>query len=172
VGRPPRLGTFGDGKVLRVASFRGSFSRSIDQKGRLALSKQFRRITGVKEKGAQQPFLVLTKGLNDCIWGYTEDEWPKLEARLRAKQFQDQKSRNFVLEMMRHVEDVGIDSLGRILIPQSHLEMAGLAKGQEVLALGMLDHLELWNPERYERHIVASQEDSSYEEKSTELFRN
>ena len=81
------------------------------------MSKQFRRVTRVKEKGVSQPFLVLTKGLNDCVWGFTEDEWPKLEARLRAHQFQDQKSRNFVLEMMRHVEDVGIDSLGRILIP-------------------------------------------------------
>lgn len=129
-------------------------------------------MTGVKEKGGDQPFLVLTKGLNDCVWGFTEDEWPKLEARLRAHQLQDQESRNFVLEMMRHVEDVGIDSLGRILLPQSHLEIADLAKGKDVLVLGMLDHLELWNPERYEEHISKSQKTSSYEEKSKELFRN
>jgi len=157
--------------VQAVASFRGSFSRSIDQKGRLALSKQFRRVTGVKTEG-QEPFLVLTRGLNDCVWGFTEDEWPKLEARLRAHQLRDQTSRNFVLEMMRHVEDVGIDSVGRILIPQSHLEIAGLERGREVLVLGMLDHLELWNPDRYEKHITRSREDSSYEEKSTELFRD
>jgi transcriptional regulator MraZ len=153
-----------------VASFRGSFSRSIDQKGRLALSKQFRRVTGVKRNGGAQPFLVLTRGLNDCVWGFTEDEWPKLEARLRANQLRDQNSRSFVLEMMRHVEDVGIDSLGRILIPQSHLDIAGLARGKEVLVLGMLDHLELWNPERYEKHIESSNQDSTYEEKSRELF--
>ena len=126
----------------------------------------------MKEKGGAQPTLVLTRGLNNCIWGYTADEWPKLEAQLRANQFQDQKSRNFVLEMMRHVEDVGVDSLGRILVPQSHLEIAGLAKGEEVLGLGMLDHMELWNPARYEKHIKASREGSSYEEKSTELFGN
>lgn len=155
-----------------MASFRGSFSRSIDQKGRLALSKQFRRVTGTKQGGGEQPYLVLTRGLNDCVWGFTEDEWPKLEERLRTHQLQDQKSRNFVLEMMRHVEDVGIDAQGRILIPQSHLDIAGLEKGKEVLVLGMLDHLELWNPDRYEEHIEGSRKDSSYEEKSTELFRN
>jgi MraZ protein len=155
-----------------VASFRGSFTRSIDQKGRLALSRQFRRVTGVKEKGGDQPLLVLTKGLNDCVWGYTEDEWPKLESQLRNHQLRDQGSRDFVLEMMRHVEDVGIDSLGRVLIPQSHLEIAGLARGEEVLVLGMLDHLELWNPERYEKHLEHSRKSGSYEEKSKELFRN
>lgn len=155
-----------------MASFRGSFSRQVDSKSRLALSRQFKRVTGVRVKDGPKPFLVLTKGLNDCVWGYTEDEWPKLEQRLRDNQFQDQESRDFVLEMMRHVEDAGIDSLGRVLIPQSHLDIAGVEKGDEVLVLGMLDHLEIWNPQRYEDHIKRSREKASYEEKSKDLFRN
>jgi MraZ protein len=152
-----------------VASFRGSFRHNLDSKGRLALSKAFRKVTGVKTDG-QAPVLVLTKGLNDCIWGFTSDEWPTYERKLREKQFQGQESRDFVLEMMLHVEDVAIDAVGRILLPPAHLELAGLEKGKEVLVLGMIDHVEIWNPEAYDVHISRARKKSSYEEKAKELF--
>jgi len=153
-----------------VASFRGSFRHNLDAKGRLALSRSFRKVTGVKTDGVA-PELVLTKGLNECIWGFTADEWPVYEQRLREKQFQGQESRDFVLEMMLHVEDVAVDAAGRILIPPAHLELGGLEKGKEVLVLGMIDHIELWNPGTYEEHIAKARRESSYEEKAKELFR-
>lgn len=152
-----------------MASFRGSFRHNLDAKGRLALSKSFRKVTGVKTDGVA-PELVLTKGLNDCIWGFTADEWPTYEQKLREKQFQGQESRDFVLEMMLHVEDVSIDAVGRILLPPAHLELAQLEKGEEVLVLGMIDHIEIWKPEAYEQHIAAARRESSYEEKAKELF--
>lgn len=152
-----------------MASFRGSFRHNLDAKGRLALSKSFRKVTGVKTDGVA-PELVLTKGLNDCIWGFTSDEWPTYEQKLREKQFQGQESRDFVLEMMLHVEDVSIDAVGRILLPPAHLELAQLEKGEEVLVLGMIDHIEIWKPEAYEEHIAAARQESSYEEKAKELF--
>jgi MraZ protein len=142
----------------------------VDPKGRVSLASPIRRVTGVKQKDGAQPFLILTKGLNGCVWAFPEEEWDRLEAKLRAKQFQDQDSRDFVLEMMANVQDVPIDGAGRILLPQSHLDLAGLAPKQEVLVLGMFDHLELWNPEAYQRHI--GRKTSSYEDSSRELLRN
>ena len=153
-----------------MASFRGSFRHNLDAKGRLALSKAFRKVTGVKTDGIA-PELVLTKGLNECIWGFTSDEWPVYERRLREKQFQGQESRDFVLEMMLNVEDVAVDAAGRILIPPAHLDLGGLEKGKEVLVLGMIDHIELWSPKAYEEHIAKARQKSSYEEKAKELFR-
>jgi len=153
-----------------LASFRGAFRHILDPKGRLSLASPIRRVTGVKQKDGPQPFLILTKGLNGCIWAFPEEEWDRLEAKLRAKQFQDQDSRDFALEMMAHVLDAPIDAAGRILLPQSHLDLAGLARGKEVLVLGMFDHLELWSPTRYEEHI--GKKTSSYEDRSRELLRN
>ena len=153
-----------------MASFRGKFQHTIDQKGRVQLASALRRVTGVKQKDGPQPFLILTKGLNGCVWAFPEDEWDRLEATLRAKQFQDQDSRDFVLEMMANVLDVPIDGAGRILIPQPHLELAGLAPKGEVMVLGMFDHLELWSLERYSKHL--ERKPSSYEDNSRELLRN
>jgi MraZ protein len=155
-----------------VASFRGSFLNTLDLKGRLTLAPPIRRVTGVKEKGGPEPYLILTKGLNGCLWAFTEDEWSRLEAKLKLKQFQDQESRDFVLEMMSNVQDVSIDSAARILIPQSYLQLAGLERGGEVKVLGMMDHVELWLPKRYDEHVARARQKTSYEENSRELLRN
>ena len=156
------------GKAGVLGSFRGSFRHTLDAKGRLALATPFRRVTGVKQKDGAQPLLVLTKGLNGCVWAFLEEGWGRIEEKLRERQFKDQESRDFMLEMMQHLQEVPIDGAGRILIPQPHLTLAFLEKGTDVLALGMLDHFELWNPGRYEKHMSAKQ--SSYEENSRELF--
>ena len=153
-----------------MASFRGAFRHIVDPKGRLSLASPFRRVTGVKQKDGPQPFQILTKGLNGCVWAFPEEEWERLESKLRGKQFHDQASRDFALEMMAYVLDVPIDAAGRVLIPQSHLDLAGLERGQEALVLGMFDHLELWSPARHEAHIA--QNGSSYEERSRELLRD
>ena len=59
----------------------------------------------------------------------------------------------------------------RGVLPQDKaLEIAGLERGKEVLVLGMFDHLELWQPQRYEAHIAKRK--SSYEDSSRELLRN
>jgi MraZ protein len=129
-------------------------------------------VTGVKQKGGPEPYLILTKGLNGCLWAFTEDEWSRLEIKLKLKQFQDQESRDFVLEMMSNVQDVPIDSVARILIPQPYLKLAGLERGGEVKVLGMMDHVELWHPRRYEEHVEEARKKSSYEENSRELLRN
>jgi MraZ protein len=155
-----------------LASFRGSFRHTLDGKGRLALSTSVRRVTGVREKDGPQPFLILTKGLNGCVWAYTEDEWARLEGKLRQKQFDDDASRDFALEMMASVQDVPIDAAGRILLPQTYLDLAGLSRGGDVMVIGMMDHLELWDPERFEKHIGTARKRGSYEESSRELLKS
>lgn len=151
-----------------VGSFRGSFRHTLDSKGRLALATPFRRVTGVKLKDGPQPLLVLTKGLNGCVWAFLEEGWSRVEEKLRERQFKDQESRDFMLEMMQHLQEVPIDAAGRILIPQPHLALAALERGRDALALGMLDHFELWNPDKYDVHMASKK--SSYEENSRELF--
>jgi len=152
-----------------LASFRGSFRHSIDEKGRLALPKPFRRAIGVKQKDGPEPNLVFTYGFNGCVAVYTEDEWPAYERRLRDKPYEDQETRDFALELARWTMDVPVDTVGRVLIPQLHLELGGLEKGAEVLVLGLFDHIELWNPRRYGERLAAPQ--GTFEERAKEFFR-
>jgi len=136
-----------------LASFRGSFRHSIDGKGRLALPKNFRRHIGVKTKGGSEPVLVFTKGFNDCVAVYTEDEWPVYERRLRDRPFEDQETRDFALELAHWTTDVPVDTVGRILIPQIHMDLGGFERNGEVMVLGMFDHIEIWKPERYRSRL-------------------
>jgi len=151
-----------------LASFLGSHRHTLDSKGRLALPSSFRRITGVKQKDGPQPQLILMRGFNRCVWAFLEESWRRIEDRLRDRQFKDQDSRDFLLELTRDVEVVPVDAAGRILIPQSHLTLAGLERGKEVLTLGMLDHIELWDPASYDEHMA--KKGGSFEENSRELF--
>jgi len=151
-----------------LASFRGSFRHQIDAKGRLALPKPFRRITGVKGDG-HEPQLVLTKGFNACVSAYAEEDWPAYEGRFRDAAFVDQGARDFLLELADQTRDVPIDTVGRILIPPVHFEIGGFDKNEEILVLGMFDHIELWSIPRYEEHLAKSQ--GTFEERAKEFFR-
>jgi MraZ protein len=151
-----------------VASFRGSFLHTIDEKGRLALPKPFRRIIGVKQKDGPQPVLVFTKGFNGSVALYSEDEWPAFEKVLRDLPFTDQGSRDFALELAEMTIDVPVDTVGRVLIPAKHMDLGGFEKNGDVLVLGMFDHIELWNPERFEER--KRQSAGSFEERAARFF--
>lgn len=151
-----------------MASFRGSFRHSIDSKCRLALPKPFRRIVGVKQPDEPEPFLIFTKGFNGCIAVYTEDEWPQYERRLRDRPFVDQGARDFALELADYTADVPVDTVGRVLIPQIHLDLGGFAKNEEIQVLGMFDHIELWNLKRLEERRKGSK--GSFEERASDFF--
>lgn len=152
-----------------MASFRGSFRHSIDGKGRLALPKVFRRLIGVKQKDGPEPILILTKGFNGCVSAYTEDEWPAYERRLRDKPFEDQATRDFALELARWTMDVPVDTVGRVLIPQVHMDLGRFGKNDEILVLGMFDHIELWNPAEYDKQLATP--DGTFEERAKNFFR-
>jgi MraZ protein len=156
------------GQGVPLASFRGSFLHAVDDKGRLALPKTFRRIVGVKKKDGAEPVLVFTKGFNGCVAVYTEDEWPTYERRLRDRPFEDQETRDFALELARVTMDVPVDTVGRVLIPQIHMDLGGLEKSGEVMVLGMFDHIELWHPARYERQLGSAK--GTFEERAKGYF--
>ena len=161
-------GDSGLGEDDSLASFRGSFRHQIDAKGRLALPKPFRRITGVKRDG-HEPVLVLTKGFNECVAAYSEEDWPAYEGQFREATFVEQGARDFMLELADQTRDVPIDTVGRILIPPVHMEIGGFSKNEEILVLGMFDHIELWNIARYEQHIAQSK--GTFEERARDFFR-
>lgn len=119
--------------------FIGEYSYSIDDKGRLAVPKKFRTALS---KGA-----VVTKGLDNCLFLYTKNEWEKLALKLSALPFAPANARAISRHMLAAAMDVKVDKQGRISLPEYLREFAGFKK--EVVVAGLYSRLELWDKAKW-----------------------
>jgi len=125
-----------------VPTFRGQSLRTMDDKGRLSLPSKY-------GKAAGQAYVV-TRGLDNCLFVFLKDEWRRLETKLMALSLESQHARFYVRQMSSHAEDTSVDAHGRIMIPPTLRALAGLEG--EVLVIGALTRIELWNPETYREY--------------------
>jgi MraZ protein len=136
--------------------FRGQFTYSIDSKGRIAIPAKLRKHISAE---ANETF-VMTRGLSNCIDLYPLDEWQKIEqALLNLNSFQPDDARFIRMFVQFAAEDV-MDGQSRILVPSSLIDYAKIQK--EVLILGALKKIEVWNPKVYEEYLLQSPQ--TYEE--------
>jgi len=110
-----------------VCAFRGNFTHSVDDKGRVSLPSEFRRILG--DRGEDR--IVVTNYISDgsrCLEGFSVGAWEHFEGRLRQKSRFDpqlQKLENFYLS---RASECQIDGSGRILLPNYLRVYAGIEK--------------------------------------------
>ena len=136
--------------------FKGQFTYSIDNKGRISIPAKLRKHISPE---ANDTF-VMTRGLSSCIDLYPMDEWLKIEERLlQLNSFSESEAR-FLRMISQYASEDKMDSQARILIPQNLLEYAKIEN--EVLILGALRKIEVWNPKVFENYLNSSPE--SYEE--------
>lgn len=136
--------------------FKGQFTYSIDNKGRISVPAKLRKHISPE---ANDTF-VMTRGLSSCIDLYPMDEWLKIEERLlQLNSFSESEAR-FLRMISQYASEDKMDSQARILIPQNLLEYAKIEN--EVLILGALRKIEVWNPKVFENYLNSSPE--SYEE--------
>lgn len=102
---------------------------------------------------------VLTRGLEKCLYAYPLDEWKKLEGGISNLQQASDQDRFYLRMLMQWSEELVADSQYRLLIPHSLLEFADIKK--EVYFIGVIDHIELWNPADFKRYIESMKK--SYE---------
>lgn len=120
--------------------FIGEYKHVIDDKNRLSLPAKFR-----KELGGR---VVITRGLDSCLFLYTEKSWDKIAETYGSLSVASSDTRKFARFMLAGASEVEVDSAGRILIPEFLAGYAGLA-GKVVLA-GLYGRIEIWNSERWE----------------------
>ena len=115
--------------------FLGQAVHSIDDKNRLAIPARFRTelATG----------LYLTKGVDRCLYVLTPDGWNQLAARIRALPSLQADARRLQRHFFSGADHLVPDKLGRIVIPPSLREYAGL-KGEVVVA-GVNSRIEIWD---------------------------
>jgi MraZ protein len=145
-----------------MATFRGTYQHSIDHKGRVSIPARFRRLLS---GDANETFVVL-RGLDACVSLFPADEFKRLEDRLRSRSFSDQTNRRYQRLLLLDSRDETLDAQGRVAIPPSLIAHAGLKK--EVLVNGVLDHIEIWSPEVFEKYMASS--DRTYEDMAGELL--
>ena len=135
-------------KTKKVVSFEvtglfyGEYQHTVDPKGRVIVPSKFRE--GLGEK------FILTKGLDNCLFAYSSDEWSNLEAKLRSLPFTDKDVRAFVRFFFAGACECEVDKQGRILIPQNLREYAALEK--EIYVIGVSTRVEVWDKSRWESY--------------------
>jgi MraZ protein len=113
----------------------GEYAHILDPKKRLSLPSKFR-----KELGRT---VVVTRGLDNCLFVYSLKEWQKVSNKLGGLSFGQADTRSFNRFMLSGAVEIDIDSAGRILIPDFLKEFANL-KDRVILA-GIHTRLEIWD---------------------------
>jgi MraZ protein len=119
----------------------GEFKYSLDEKGRLMIPARMRsEIVG--------NVLIITRGVEKCIWLFSPEEWKRIsqDMMLSTSLFHE-KARLIQRRIVAPAQEIEIDKSGRIIIPQTLREYAGLKK--ESIFLGMLKYMEIWDEENY-----------------------
>ena len=119
--------------------FMGEYNHTIDAKGRLIIPARFRELLGEE--------FILTKGLDGCLSIYPMDAWEAFETKLRALPLTNNTARTFTRFFVAGATNCELDKQGRILVPQTLREFAGLEK--EVVLTGNLDRIEIWSKEKW-----------------------
>ncbi len=138
-----------------MSSFKGSYSYSVDSKGRINIPARLRKYVSTD---ANDTFIV-TRGYDQCLYLYPLDEWTRLELEIRQLSSTNPKHRFFIRRLLEWATEAQLDGQFRIMIPKDLLQFAGIEN--DVLIIGVLEHIEVWNPRIYEAYLKT--QDESYE---------
>jgi MraZ protein len=131
--------------------FIGEYNHAIDDKGRLAVPIKFR----VKlAKGA-----VVTRGLDNCLFLYTKEEWLILAEKLATLPISQANTRAFSRLMLAGAMDVSLDKQGRIILPDYLRKFASLKK--KAVIAGLYNRLEIWDEVSWEKYKGTTEKESN-----------
>ena len=136
--------------------FMGEYSHTIDAKGRIIVPVKFRESLGDN--------FVVTKGLDNCLFGYTKEDWQKFEENLRTLPLTNKDARKFTRFFLAGAAEMEVDKQGRILIPSVLREFAALEK--DVVFVGVGSRIEIWNRAGWDESI------SGYDDDMDEVAEN
>lgn len=120
----------------------GEYKHTIDDKNRISLPSKFRKEIGKK--------VVLTRGLDNCLFLYPTREWEKVSQKLSELPMGQADTRGFNRFMFAGAAELDVDSLGRILIPDFLKSFAQLSI--KAVFAGVGSRVELWNEESWEEY--------------------
>ena len=120
--------------------FMSEYSHTIDAKGMLIIPSKFRETLGDE--------FVVSKGMDGCLFVYANADWNAFEQKLTSLPLTNKQARQFARFFLAGAASVELDKQGRILLPASLREFAGLDK--DVVLVGVGSRIEIWSKEKYE----------------------
>lgn len=145
-----------------MSSFKGSDIYAVDAKGRVSIPSKMRRNIGPEANNT----FVVSRGMEKCLYAYPLDEWKKLETSISNLRQSNDRERFYIRMLMQWSEELTMDAQYRLLIPHSLLEFAEITK--EVYFVGVLDHIEMWNPANFKKYMDSMKQ--SYEQVAGEVL--
>ena len=121
----------------------GEYRHNIDKKGRIIVPSKIR-----EEMGGR---IVITRGLDGCLFGYNEKTWNLILEKLNTLPFTKRDARNFTRFMTSGAITLEFDKQGRINIPNYLNEYAGLVK--DVVIVGVINRIEIWSKDKWEEFM-------------------
>lgn len=130
--------------------FIGEYLHTLDPKNRISLPAKFRKDLGRT--------VVMTRGLDHCLFVYPKKEWAK-EAELRAAHAGGTAAaRGLARLFLAGAMEVEVDSAGRVLIPD-HLKSFASLSTKTVIA-GVAGRIEIWDEDAWKNYTAAIERDA------------
>ena len=120
----------------------GEYEHSLDAKGRLIMPAKLREDLGEK--------FIITKGLDGCLFGFSQTEWTNFEEKLKTLPLTNKNARDFVRFFLSGATECEIDKQGRFLIASNLREYAGMEK--EIAIIGVGTRIEIWNEDKWKKY--------------------
>ena len=144
-----------------IKFFTGEQDHKVDQQGRISMPSRFREAL----KGG----MVLSRGADRCVVGYTESQWEETVGQIASLPIHLAKNRKILRMTFGSAYQVDADRQGRVLLPSPLRAYAQI--NEDVVIVGMGNFLELWSKEVWEKESESLEEDAwqigeSWEERS------
>jgi MraZ protein len=122
----------------------GEFRHTLDDKKRISLPSKFRKEIGKS--------IVVTRGLDGCLFIYSLKEWKTISEQLGGLGMGQADTRGFNRHMLARAAEVNIDSVGRMLIPEHLRDFARITS--KVVFAGLYNRIEVWDEATWERYTA------------------
>lgn len=126
----------------------GEFQQKLDTKGRMIIPSKFR--DSLNEQ------FVITRGLDKCLFGYTMDEWARIEEKMKSLPLTKKDARKFMRLFFSGATVVDMDKQGRINIPSNLREYANLLK--DCVVIGVSSRIEIWSENEWQEFYSESED--------------
>lgn len=124
----------------------GEFNHSIDDKNRLIIPSKLRNELGNE--------VVITRGLDKCLFIYSKKEWESIVSKLSNLPFTKKSVRDFNRFFLSSASTIVFDKMGRVNLSQSLLNYANLTK--ECVIIGVNDRVEVWDKNEFDTFISSN----------------
>ncbi|MET3728840.1 MraZ protein [Fictibacillus halophilus] len=126
----------------------GEYQHSIDEKGRMIIPSKFREELGTE--------FILTRGLDQCVFGYPLNEWKVIEDKLKSLPFTKKDARAFTRFFFSGAAECQLDKQGRVNIASPLRDYAKLEK--DCVVIGVSNRIEIWSKSIWEEYFSKSED--------------